>query len=210
MAIKGIAHFYRERKRHVITSQTDHKCVLDSCRHLEQEGFEVTYLPVQPNGLVDLKQLEARTAAPAPALSDAAPQAAMREDTAVVSIMAVNNEIGVMQPLAEIGALCRARGIFFHTDAAQAVGKMPLDVNAMKIDAMSISGHKASACVRVQTRPATHASSADLRPKGRGRHLLASPPARAPGPAHQWGRPGARPAQRHRTHPPRCGPGRRL
>ena len=126
MAIKGIAHFYRDTKRHVVTSQTDHKCVLDSCRHLQQEGWDVTYLPVQPSGLVDLAQLEA----------------AIREDTALVSIMAVNNEIGVLQPLAAIGALCRRKRVFFHTDAAQAVGKVPLDVTAMGVDAMSISGHK--------------------------------------------------------------------
>jgi cysteine desulfurase len=100
--------------------------VLDSCRHLEQEGFRVTYLPVQTNGLIDLAQLEA----------------AVDDKTAIVSVMAANNEIGVIQPLAEIGALCRKKGAFFHTDCAQAVGKMPLDVNAMNIDLMSISGHK--------------------------------------------------------------------
>ena len=126
MAIKGVANFYKGRKRHVITTQTDHKCVLDSCRYLEQHGWDVTYLPVKANGLIDLKQL----------------QDAMRDDTAIVSVMAVNNEIGVVQPLAEIGALCRARKIFFHTDAAQAVGKIPIDVDAMKIDCLSISGHK--------------------------------------------------------------------
>jgi len=145
MAIKGIAHFYREQKRHVITSQTDHKCVLDSCRHLQQEGWDVTYLPVKPSGLVDLKELEVclRCEEAPPATLRLTPrQAAMRPDTALVSIMAVNNEIGVLQPLAAIGALCRSKRIFFHTDAAQAAGKVPLDVNAMQIDAMSISGHK--------------------------------------------------------------------
>lgn len=126
MAIKGIAHFYRETKRHVITTQTDHKCVLDSARHLQQEGFDVTYLPVLPSGLVDLAALKA----------------AIRPDTCLVSVMAVNNEIGVVQPMAAIGALCREHKVFFHTDAAQAVGKIELDVNAMCIDAMSISGHK--------------------------------------------------------------------
>ena len=126
MAIKGVANFYKGRMRHIITTQTDHKCVLDSCRYLEQHGWDVTYLPVKANGLIDLKQL----------------QDAMRDDTAIVSVMAVNNEIGVVQPLAEIGALCRARKIFFHTDAAQAVGKIPIDVDAMKIDCLSISGHK--------------------------------------------------------------------
>ena len=126
MAIKGVAHFYSEKKRHVITCQTDHKCVLDSCRSLEQEGFEVTYLPVQQTGLIDMAALEA----------------AIRPDTALVSVMAVNNEIGVIQPIAEIGKLCRSKKVFFHTDAAQAVGKIPVDVNAMNVDIMSISGHK--------------------------------------------------------------------
>lgn len=126
LAIKGVAHFYKERKNHIITCGTEHKCVLDSCRHLQQEGFEVTYLPVQKNGLIRLEELEA----------------AITDKTVLVSIMAVNNEIGVIQPLKEIGALCRSKGVFFHTDAAQAVGKIPLDVNAMNIDLMSISGHK--------------------------------------------------------------------
>lgn len=126
LAIKGVAHFYRDKKDHIITVVTEHKCVLDSCRHLEQEGFKVTYLPVQQNGLIDLAELEA----------------AITDRTVMVSVMGVNNEIGVVQPLAEIGSLCRSRGVFFHTDCAQAVGKIALDVNAMKIDLMSISGHK--------------------------------------------------------------------
>jgi cysteine desulfurase len=126
LALKGVARFYKEKKGHIITCVTEHKCVLDSCRHLEQEGFSVTYLPVQTNGLVDLDVL----------------RKALREDTVLVSIMAVNNEIGVIQPLAQIGALCREHGVFFHTDAAQAFGKIPLDVEAMNIDLMSISGHK--------------------------------------------------------------------
>lgn len=126
MAIKSVAQFYKDKKKHIITVQTEHKCVLDACRHLERDGFEVTYLPVQSSGLIDLNQLEA----------------AMRDDTLIVSVMAINNEIGVIQPLAEIGKLCRAKGIFFHTDAAQAFGKIPLDVEAMCIDLMSISGHK--------------------------------------------------------------------
>jgi cysteine desulfurase len=99
---------------------------LESCRVLQEEGFDVTYLPVQVNGLIDLKQFEA----------------AIRPDTSIVSIMTVNNEIGVIQPIAEIGEICRKNKVFFHTDAAQAVGKIPLDVNAMNIDLMSISGHK--------------------------------------------------------------------
>ncbi len=126
LAIKGVADFYKDRRNHIVTTVTEHKCVLDTCRHLEQEGFTVTYLPVQKNGLIDLDVL----------------REAVTDKTVVVSIMAVNNEIGVIQPLAEIGKICRAKGAFFHTDAAQAVGKIPLDVEAMNIDLMSISGHK--------------------------------------------------------------------
>lgn len=128
MSIKGVARFFGRsgKKKHIITSQTEHKCVLDSCRHLQDEGFEVTYLPVQNNGLVDLKELEAT----------------IRPDTALVSIMTVNNEIGVIQPMEKIGNLCRSRKTFFHTDAAQAVGKLPVDVNAWNVDLMSISAHK--------------------------------------------------------------------
>eukprot|EP01065_Artemidia_motanka_P048466 TRINITY_DN7806_c1_g1_i1.p1 TRINITY_DN7806_c1_g1~~TRINITY_DN7806_c1_g1_i1.p1 ORF type:complete len:447 (+),score=137.88 TRINITY_DN7806_c1_g1_i1:140-1480(+) len=123
---KGVPRFWKGQKKHVVTLQTEHKCVLESCRHLEGEGYEVTYLPVQKDGSVDLQLLEST----------------LRSDTALVSVMAVNNEIGVIQPLAEIGALCRERKIAFHTDAAQAVGKIPINVDAMKIDLMSISGHK--------------------------------------------------------------------
>ena len=126
LAIKGAAEFYKDRRDHIVTTVTEHKCVLDTCRHLEQQGFKVTYLPVQKSGLVDLDQL----------------RAAVTDKTVVVSIMAVNNEIGVIQPLAEIGKICREKGAFFHTDAAQAAGKIPLDVEAMNIDLMSISGHK--------------------------------------------------------------------
>ncbi|XP_043284507.1 cysteine desulfurase, mitochondrial [Venturia canescens] len=126
IAVKGVARFYKMNKKHIITTQTEHKCVLDSCRALQAEGFEITYLPVMPNGLVDLEQLEA----------------AMSPNTSLVSIMAVNNEIGVKQPIEEIGALCRKKKIFFHTDAAQAIGKMEIDVNKSNIDLMSISGHK--------------------------------------------------------------------
>ncbi|KAI2624118.1 cysteine desulfurase [Xylaria nigripes] len=128
MSIKGVARFFGRsgKKKHIVTSQTEHKCVLDSCRHLQDEGFEVTYLPVQNNGLINMEELEA----------------AIRPDTALVSIMTVNNEIGVIQPIEQIGKLCREKKIFFHTDAAQAVGKIPLDVNAMNIDLMSISSHK--------------------------------------------------------------------
>jgi cysteine desulfurase len=126
LAIKGVMRFHKDRRNHLVTLVTEHKCVLDSARHLEMEGVDVTYLPVQQNGLVDLAAL----------------RAAITDKTALVSIMAVNNEIGVIQPLAEIGKICRERGVHFHTDAAQAVGKIPLDVNAMNIDLMSISGHK--------------------------------------------------------------------
>jgi cysteine desulfurase len=126
LAIKGVAEFYRDRKNHIITTVTEHKCVLDTCRHLEQQGFEVTYLPVQKNGLLDLEVL----------------RAAITDKTVLVSVMAVNNEIGVIQPLGEIGKICREKKVFFHTDAAQAAGKIPLDVEALNIDLMSISGHK--------------------------------------------------------------------
>lgn len=128
MIIKGIARFNKERRRHIITTQTEHKCVLDSCRKLSEEGFDITYLPVQTNGVVDLAVLEA---------------AIRPNETSLVSIMAVNNETGVIQPLVEIGKLIKKyKGVHFHTDAAQAVGKIHMDVNAMNIDAMSISGHK--------------------------------------------------------------------
>jgi cysteine desulfurase len=126
LALKGVLGFYKEKKNHLITCVTEHKCILDSARHLEEQGVEVTYLPVKPDGLIDLEQLKA----------------AITDKTALVSIMAVNNEIGVIQPLADIGTICRERGVFFHTDAAQAAGKIPLDVEAMKIDLLSISGHK--------------------------------------------------------------------
>ena len=132
LALKGAAHFVREHppasgaRDHIVTLTTEHKCVLESAAALEREGFSVTYLPVAENGLVSLDAL----------------QSALTERTLVVSIMAAHNEIGVIQPLADIGTLCRARGILFHTDAAQALGKIPLDIEAMKIDLMSMSGHK--------------------------------------------------------------------
>ena len=126
LAIRGVAEFYKDRKNHIITTVTEHKCVLDTCRHLEQQGFEVTYLPVRQDGLLDLDVL----------------RAAITDKTVLVSVMAVNNEFGVIQPLAEIGKICRERKVFFHTDAAQAAGKIPLDVEALNIDLMSISGHK--------------------------------------------------------------------
>ncbi|XP_054165437.1 cysteine desulfurase-like [Oppia nitens] len=126
IALKGCAKFYKEKRDHIITTQTEHKCVLDSCRYLENEGFKVTYLPVQTSGVIDIEDL----------------RNAITDQTVLVSIMTVNNEIGVKQPIKEIGAICRSKGVFFHTDAAQAVGKIPIDVNEMNIDMLSISGHK--------------------------------------------------------------------
>ena len=126
LAIKGAAHFYVKQGKHIITCKTEHKAVLDTCRHLESEGYEVTYLDPQSDGLLTLPQIEA----------------AMRPDTILVSIMHVNNEIGVIQDLAAIGELCRARKILFHVDAAQSAGKVEIDVDAMKIDLLSLSAHK--------------------------------------------------------------------
>lgn len=126
LAIKGAAHANREKGRHIITSMTEHKAVLDTCKQLEQEGFDVTYLTPQPDGLIDLADLTA----------------ALRDDTLLVSIMHVNNEIGVVQDVAAIGELCRSRDIIFHVDATQSVGKLPVDLNELKIDLMSFSGHK--------------------------------------------------------------------
>jgi cysteine desulfurase len=132
LAIKGAARFARAYPRsgqtrdHIVTLQTEHKCVLESCKELEREGFRATYLPVESNGLVSLTRLEA----------------ALSERTLLVSVMAAHNEIGVIQPLAEIGTLCRSKGVLFHSDAAQAFGKIPLDVEAMRIDLLSISSHK--------------------------------------------------------------------
>jgi cysteine desulfurase len=126
LAIKGVAEMYKEKGNHIITAVTEHKAVLDTCKRLEKYGFRVTYLPVQKDGLVDLDDLKR----------------AMDDKTILVTIMAANNEIGVLQPWREIGKLCRERGILFHTDAVQAVGKVPIDVNKDNIDLASISGHK--------------------------------------------------------------------
>ena len=127
LAIKGVAEFYGDKKNHIITCVTEHKCVLESCRDLnENHGFEVTYLPVKQDGLVDIDLLKK----------------SIKPNTLLVSIMGVHNEIGVIQPLAEIGSICRENNVFFHTDCAQAIGKIELDVNKMNIDMMSISGHK--------------------------------------------------------------------
>ena len=126
LAIKGAAHFYRKKGRHIVTCKTEHKAVLDTCRQLEREGSEVTYLSPQPNGLLDLAEFEA----------------ALREDTVLVSVMHVNNEIGVIQDIAALGALTRPRGILLHVDAAQSAGKVPIDVGAMQVDLMTLSAHK--------------------------------------------------------------------
>ena len=126
LAIKGVANRYRDRGDHIVTLPTEHKAVLHSAERLAQEGFRVTYVRVQSDGLVDPADLER----------------AITDKTLLVSVMAAHNEIGVIQPLAEIGRICRARGVLFHTDAAQATGKIPLDVEAMQIDLLSIAGHK--------------------------------------------------------------------
>lgn len=126
LCLKGLASFYGQKKKHIITTTIEHKCILDSCRNLEDQGYDVTYLPVQTNGIVDLEVLEK----------------AIRPDTLACSIIHVNNEIGVMQPIDEIARICKQNKVFFHTDAAQSVGKMPVDVQASGIDLMSISGHK--------------------------------------------------------------------
>ncbi|WP_168409689.1 IscS subfamily cysteine desulfurase [Erwinia amylovora] len=126
LAIKGAATFYQEKGRHIITCTTEHKAVLDTCAHLEHEGFSITYLQPQSDGSITLQQLES----------------ALRADTVLVSIMHVNNEIGVVQDIAAIGELCRARGIVFHVDATQSVGKLPVDLGQLKVDLMSFSAHK--------------------------------------------------------------------
>jgi cysteine desulfurase len=126
MAIKGVANFYKSRRNHIITTQTEHKCVLDSCRHMELAGFDVTYLPVQSNGLIKIEDLVA----------------AINPNTLLVSVMGVNNEIGVVQPLKEIGEICRKNKTFFHSDIAQMIGKMPINVDELNIDLASISSHK--------------------------------------------------------------------
>src|SRR5512143_672484 len=126
LAIKGVAEMYREKGNHIITAVTEHKAVLDTCKRLEKYGYRVTYLPVMKDGLIDLDDLKR----------------AIDDKTILVTIMAANNEIGVIQPVAEIGKLCRERGVIFHSDAVQAIGKVPIDVNKMNIDVASITGHK--------------------------------------------------------------------
>ena len=126
LAVKGAAHFYQKKGKHLITVKTEHKAVLDTCRQLEREGFEVTYLEPEPSGLLDLEKLKA----------------AIREDTVLISVMHVNNEIGVIQDIGAIGAITRERGIIFHVDAAQSAGKTPVDVHALQVDLMTLSAHK--------------------------------------------------------------------
>ncbi|OGT88678.1 MAG: IscS subfamily cysteine desulfurase [Gammaproteobacteria bacterium RIFOXYA12_FULL_61_12] len=126
LAIKGAAHFYQKKGKHIVTCKTEHKAVLDTCRQLEREGFEVSYLDPEPSGLIDLGKL----------------QSALRDDTILVSIMHVNNEIGVIQDIAAIGEITRARNILFHVDAAQSPGKVEIDLERMKVDLMSFSAHK--------------------------------------------------------------------
>ena len=126
LAIKGVAEMYAERGNHIITAPTEHKAVLDACKKLEKRGYKVTYLPVEPSGLIDLERL----------------QAAITEQTILITIMHANNEIGVLQPIREIGRIARQRGVLFHSDATQSVGKVPVNVNADNIDLLSLSGHK--------------------------------------------------------------------
>jgi cysteine desulfurase len=126
LACKGVARFHKEKGKHLITQKTEHKAILDSMRELEREGFEVTYLDVDKDGLISMDELKA----------------AIRPDTTLVSIMAVNNEVGVIQPIEEIGRLCREKGVLFHCDATQAIGKIPLDMQQLQIDLLSMSSHK--------------------------------------------------------------------
>jgi len=126
LAIKGAAHFYQKQGKHIVTVKTEHKAVLDTCRQLEREGYEVTYLDVEPSGLLDLEKF----------------RAALRDDTIVASVMHVNNETGVIQDIAAIGEICRDNKVVFHVDAAQSAGKVPIDMEALKVDLMSFSAHK--------------------------------------------------------------------
>ncbi|HRF87988.1 MAG TPA: IscS subfamily cysteine desulfurase [Pseudomonadales bacterium] len=127
LAIKGVAHFNEKKGKHIVTSKIEHKAVLDTCRQLEREGFEVTYLDPSPDGLISAQQVEA----------------ALRPDTTLVSIMHVNNEIGTINDIAAIGAVCRAKGVMYHVDAAQSVGKVPLNMAELPVDLLSLSAHKA-------------------------------------------------------------------
>lgn len=127
LALKGAAHFYQGKGKHIITVKTEHKAVLDTCRELERQGFEVTYLGVQDNGLIDIEEFKS----------------AIRPDTILASVMFVNNEIGVIQDIPQLGEICRAKGVIFHVDSAQAPGKVDIDLGRLKVDLMSFSAHKA-------------------------------------------------------------------
>src|SRR5947208_1483698 len=184
LAIKGVAAMYRKRGNHVVTQATEHKATLDTCKRLERDGFQVTYLPVDKFGQVHAEQV----------------RAALTDKTILVSIMAANNEIGTLQPISEIGRVCKEKGVLFHSDAAQAAGKLPLDVEEMGIDLLSLSAHKlygpkgiGALYVRRQSphvRLYLGQSRAELRPAGLRRERRAGPqqhPVR-PGPLHDRGR----------------------
>ncbi len=177
LAIKGVAEMYREKGNHIITAVTEHKAVLDTCKRLEKYGYRVTYMPVQKDGLVDLDDLKR----------------AMDDKTILVTIMAANNEIGVLQPIEEIGKLCRERGVIFHTDATQAVGKVPMDVN------------------QAEHRPDVDLGPQDVRSEGRGRVVCApQESARADFRHHRWRRPRAWHALGHIERPRHRRPGQGL
>ena len=161
LALKGAAHFYKDKGKHLVTVKTEHKATLDTMRELERDGFEVSYLDVKPDGLLDLEAFKA----------------ALRPDTILVSVMFVNNEIGVIQDIPAIGEICRSRGIIFHVDAAQATGKIPVDLSTLKVDLMSFSAHKTYGPERRRraVRPAQAARAhrgADARRRSRARHAI--------------------------------------
>jgi cysteine desulfurase len=162
LAIKGVAEMYREKGNHVITCVTEHKAVIDTCKKLEKQGMRVTYLPVQKDGRVSLDDL----------------RAAITAKTILITIMTANNEIGVLQPIAEIGAIAKEKGILFHTDAVQAVGKVPVSVNDLKVDLLSLTAHKmygpkgVGRALRPATQPARAALRADQRRRSRARHAI--------------------------------------